>query len=266
MTTLNFSYSNKSCKTGKLLYLKLKNSRAFRKVRRVREYMTPKHSNVFVRWGESRTNDSNQTLTLNDKQAVRKASNKHDMIKNLKQIEGVRTPKYFDLIEGDRSTFDINRYKDTNGYFYVRGRDMVVRYDNTIRDTDLYITRPIVNKKEYRVHVFNGKILGVYEKIPNDSSVKIYKSHNCQFRKCNPEISTCNLNAQQMCIKAVQGLGLLFGGVDIIFDRDKKRFYVIEVNSSPGLNSLNLDIWVNNIIQYINEQRRTNEHSTTRIG
>jgi glutathione synthase/RimK-type ligase-like ATP-grasp enzyme len=220
--------------------------------------MTPKQSAVTIRWGESRTPDSGQTLTLNDRLAVKKASNKHYMLKSLKLIEGVRTPQYFDLIEGDRNTFDIERFKDSSGYFYVRGRDMVVRYDNQLRPNDLYITRPISNKKEYRVHVFNGKILGVYEKIPNDSNVKIYKSHNCQFRKCNPEISTCNYNAQQMCIKAVQGLGLLFGGVDIIFDRDKKRFYVIEVNSSPGLNSLNLDIWVNNIVQYINEQRGTN--------
>jgi glutathione synthase/RimK-type ligase-like ATP-grasp enzyme len=58
-----------------------------------------------------------------------------------------------------------------------------------------------------------------------------------------------------MCIKAVSTLGLVFGGVDLIMEKETKAFYITEVNSSPSLNSINIKKYINCFIEYIKKQK-----------
>jgi len=121
-----------------------------------------------------------------------------------------------------------------------------------------YITKPINKDREYRVHVFGNEVIGVYEKIPTEGEItesSIMKDHNSKFNKCNLQMKLrCNEEAQAMCVKAVKALDLDFGGVDIIRERDTNKFYIVEVNSSPSLNSYNINKYIEKFVEFVNLQ------------
>lgn len=240
-------YSDRSSKTGKDLLNKFKpvSSKAFRK-RTNKRFKT----DVLLRWGSTESFDKLRSrLELNSLEAVRKASDKGLMMQNL--VGGaVKTPQVlFDPFS--KSPEELDNFRDENGGFYVRGSNHEVRYDDEVKRGDLYVSKPIVNKRrEYRVHVFNGEVIAIYEKVPNEEGIKLFKSHNCHFAL--RDMTNCRLSVedQQECVKAVNSLGLLFGGVDVMRDKDKNIF-ISEVNSAPALNATNIDRYVTKITEYV---------------
>lgn len=240
-------YSGRSSKTGKDLLNKFRplSTKAFRKKTNKRL-----KTDVVLRWGSTEEfSKLRSRLELNSLEAVKNASNKLVMMQKL--VEGnIPTAKIlFDPFNQTQETLDT--FRDENGGFFIRGSNDQVRYDDSVKVGDRYVSQPIENKRrEYRVHVFNGEIIAVYEKIPNDDTVRIFKSHNCHFELKN--IENCRLKPEdfQVCINAVNSLGLLFGGVDLLRDKDQK-VYVSEVNSAPALNGTNIDRYVTKIQEYI---------------
>ncbi len=176
---------------------------------------------------------------------VNMATNKLEMIRKLSSTDGVRTP-FVMYPDGNSNIGD-----GTVKVFVRNEHDQVVYRSNWVAG-DRYATLEINKKNEYRVHVFNGEVIGIYEKIPNDASVKIYKAENCSFRRLDRNSAT-EMNyvkhLRPMAKKAVECLGLLFGGVDALRD-EAGNFYINEVNSAPSLNSLNVDRWAEVIYGY----------------
>jgi len=241
-------YSDKSSKTGRDLLNKFKplSTKALRK-------RTDKRlkTDVVLRWGSTETfNRLTSRIELNSVQAVTNASNKLTMMRNL-VAASIPTPEIlFDLT----NTENLDNYRDEAGGFFVRGSNQEVRYDDTLKRGDLYVSKPLPNKRrEYRVHVFNGEVIAIYEKIANEENTKLFKSHNCHFELKNKDNCKLSLANQQVCIDAVNSLGLLFGGVDVLRDKDQNIF-ISEVNSAPGLNGTNIDRYVNKITEYLNQR------------
>lgn len=235
------AYSGKSSVTGKLLKQKL-NAIKKKTDRRAR-------AKIFLRWGNSEPfNNLRADIELNTLASAINASNKLKMMQCL-TAGNIPMPKWTsDLAQ-------MNELKDESGNYYIRNKAQVVRYSNDFNPlTDLYASQPIPNKRrEYRVHVFNGKVLAIYEKIPNEGleNTKLFKSHNCKFSLVGLVGSKCSIEGQQIAIDAVKSLGLLFGGCDLIRTKDKK-FVIVEVNSAPSLNSINIDRYVTAIKEYVN--------------
>ena len=255
MSSFGIAYTNKSSKTGKAIFLSLKQMGLFSSVRRVLNERNVSAASVFLRWGNSVSKTPRNSIVLNSQEAVANASLKGRMMRILKRAN-IPSPEVV-FLEG--STDDqVNALKNREGFFFVRQKNNVTRYDNTFnRQTDIYVSKEINKTREYRVHVFNNEIMAIYEKIPNDDTVKLFKSFNCRFVRCdhtNPEIR-CNAEAQRICIEAVRSMGLLFGGVDIIREKRTKKFYITEVNSSPSLNTNNLQRFVTKLVDYL---RRNN--------
>jgi glutathione synthase/RimK-type ligase-like ATP-grasp enzyme len=221
-------YSNKSSLTGKQLKQSLSATRK-RTSRRAK-------CDILVRWGSTESFPSlSAKRELNSLEAVLRTSNKLEMIRTL-SAAGITIPAFNTTVE------DIDQCKDSSGNCYIRNKQGVVRYGNDFNPlTDLYYTKPVAFKRrEYRVHVFLGKVIGIYEKIPKvegaENRPKLFKSDTCRFVRSDPSISRVDQNAQASCIAAVQALGLDFGGVDLIRTKDA-QFCIVEVNSAPGLNS-----------------------------
>jgi hypothetical protein len=250
------AYSNRSCVTGKELRQALS---AIRKRTNKRA-----KCDLFIRWGSTEQFDSvRYKKELNSLSAVLRTANKLVMLQTLSE-SNVPT------LDFSNDVTLIDDFKDSEGNVYIRNRSGVVRYGNDFStNSDLYFSRAVPNKRrEYRVHVFNGKILGAYEKVPlvpadSENSnpyakvnrPKLYKSDTCKFVRCNLDLEGARVNAaaQQICIDSVNSLGLLFGGVDLIRDKDG-NFTICEVNSAPGLNGLNVDRWVEAIREYYEQE------------
>lgn len=245
MKKLTILYSDRSSKTGKELVDKLSDS--FSRVFRKRTNKRFK-SDVVLRWG-STEEFSNLTskLELNSLQAVKNASDKLAMMKIL---VGANIPTAEILFDPFNSE-NLDSFRDENGGFFVRGSNGSVRYDDIVTSSDLYVSKSIENKRrEYRVHVFNGEVIAIYEKIPQDENVKLFKSHNCKFSLVDMSRMRLRPEDLDVCINAVNSLGLLFGGVDLMRDKDQNVF-VSEVNSAPALNGTNINRYLEKIKDYV---------------
>lgn len=99
-----------------------------------------------------------------------------------------------------------------------------------------FIVKYIPKKKEYRVHIFKDKCLGIARKLhqdpKHDVTQDIVWSYDNGYRHCFIDEECPQL--EELGRKAVDALGLDFGAVDIILGMDGK-YYVLEVNTAPGL-------------------------------
>lgn len=231
-------YSNASCVTGKAIREKFD---ALRKKTNKRS-----RCDLFIRWGSTEQFPATKyKLELNSLEAVLNTTNKLRMLELL-AAANIPVPQF------STSAEQMPDLVDGNGNIYIRSKHGVVRYSNDFNPaTDMYYTKPVKSKRrEYRVHVFNGKVIGIYEKVPmTEERPALFKSDTCHFKKRDPELCLLTPENQAVCVQAVQALGLLFGGVDVIRDA-KKNIFICEVNSSPGLNTHMLDVYVNSMKEY----------------
>ena len=231
-------YSNRSSTTGKALRQKF---RALRK-------RTDKKAkcDLFIRWGSTETfTRTRSAIELNTAAAVKNTVNKLAMLEILAASQ-IPVPEF------NNTTEEVANHVNRDGMMYIRNKNGVVRYGNDFNvATDSYYTKPIqFKRREYRVHVFNGKVIGIYEKVPmGEERPKLFKSDTCNFVRCNIENCRMTIENQDTCMKAVRALGLVFGGVDVIRTKDG-RIFICEVNSSPGLNTPMLDKYTQCINEY----------------
>lgn len=104
---------------------------------------------------------------------------------------------------------------------------------------------------EYRVHVFQGKVIDWTEKCKRNGlppSNNLIRTHSngwvfCRTARAIPPF------AIDLAIKAVTALGLDFGGVDIIVRNTQA--YVLEVNTAPGVEASSLNAYVRELRKYV---------------
>jgi hypothetical protein len=109
---------------------------------------------------------------------------------------------------------------------------------NNLPELPLYV-KYIPKKKEYRVHVAFGSVIDVQQKKKRDGFPK--EETNFQVRNHHTGWVYCRENIthvpelDEQAIKACNALGLDFGAVDIIWNEKYNKYYVLEVNTAPGL-------------------------------
>jgi len=115
------------------------------------------------------------------------------------------------------------------------GITVLTSADDPIPNKPLYV-KYIKKLKEFRVHVFNGQVIDVQEKRrKNGADADQYiRSHDNGWVFCHEDIVEPP-DLRTTGIAAVQACGLLFGAVDIIWNKLQKKCYVLEINSAPGL-------------------------------
>lgn len=52
---------------------------------------------------------------------------------------------------------------------------------------------------------------------------------------CEQDLRPYPESVTEVSVKAVQVLGLDFGGVDVVLDKERREAHILEVNSAPGL-------------------------------
>lgn len=114
-------------------------------------------------------------------------------------------------------------------------------------------TQYLPKKKEYRVHVFKGKVVAILEK----RKKKGFENVNSKIRNTKNGYVFCRENVippegiQELAIKAAKVSGSDFQGVDIGYNEKKNLLFVIEVNSAPGMEGTTVENYADAIIDYV---------------
>ncbi len=221
----------------------------------------PRVNDLIVNWGNShppiswRTADDNLEL-LNYPTNVGYAVNKLTTLQILLEA-GVPTVEW--TTEHDTA----ERWRG-GGSFVVERNNLTgskgdgIRIVDPLSDDMLHVNHPplytklIERAREYRVHVFDGQVIDLQQKKRregNDSDGTIKNLDN-GWVFVRDDITPPPRSIFDVSVRAVQALGLDFGGVDII--TKDGQCYCLEVNCAVGLEGSTINSYVNAINRYAN--------------
>jgi hypothetical protein len=136
------------------------------------------------------------------------------------------------------------------------GKGIIILEGNVAIPTCPVYTKYLPKKREFRVHIFKNTVVGIVEKRlksgwtgPKNTKVRNTKNGYvfCQDLELSEQhrerINTLALAASKVC-------GSDFRGVDVGFNEKHDNFFLIEVNSAPGIEGTNVDKYVQVMKQY----------------
>ena len=208
---------------------------------------------------------------LNQPGAIALASNKLRAFETF-QRAGVKT------VEWTATRTAAQRWVDEGGMVYARtqlqghsGAGIVIGYGNpagvgdagnvqvvsTLPSAQLYTKAILQERREFRIHVMDGKITYVQQKRrrdgfrENETYSNLVRNHHTGWIYATQNADVCD-EAKREAIKAINALGLDFGAVDVITRRGEA--WVLEVNTAPGMSGTNLETYANNFTRLMNGQ------------
>lgn len=212
-----------------------------------------------INWGVSKAPED--LPYINHPKAIALACNKVKCFRTLED-KGVPTVPYSlnknDVISwfDDQALFDFHDVKvfcrtlvsssQGKGIVIAKSKDELV-------DAPLY-TLWIHDCSEYRVHAALGRVLIQKKKRLSEASREargitdinplIKNTDNGWVFSTLFEVSQEGRDIlSDIGIQAVSALGLDFGAVDILFNKDTLAIYVLEVNTAPGLSDITLEFY-----------------------
>ena len=131
------------------------------------------------------------------------------------------------------------------------GKGIVICEDAAyVIQAPLYV-KYIKKTQEYRYHVFMGEVIDVQRKmrnrsIPDDEVNWQVRNHDNGFVFGREGVEINEL-AATMAVKAVNACNIDFGAVDLIYNEKADKYYVLEINTAPGLEGSTVDAYANAI-------------------
>lgn len=186
--------------------------------------------------------------------------NKYEAMKILKE-DKVSIPKFFhrdtitQAVDTGKICFPIvgRKYVHQGGsgfYLSLCKKDL----KHSLNQDAKYFMEYIKNDREFRVHIFDGEVIKVQEKVQEkEDADKWIRSNNRGWKfSIRNNWDTLPKEVLDEAIDSVDSLELDFGAVDIIYSDDKKA-YVIEVNSGPSLNDNGIQLYIEHFKKFIGE-------------
>lgn len=187
-----------------------------------------------IRWG-SRIEIPDTSIVYNNSKAIERATDKKKSRKLMLE-KGVSCPK---LVNRNNTVFPViarpSRHAKGKNFVVLRNVTEFRNHWDAHEHNGWYYSEFIDKEREIRVHCAHGKVLEVMEKPrPTDGGIAWNRAINgAPFVRV--ERANYKLYMVKEALKAIKALGLDFGGVDVIIVG--KQAYVLEVNTSPTLNS-----------------------------
>lgn len=207
---------------------------------------------VVINWGST---DHDQPFTLNNSHAVELACDKLRCLRTLSEA-GIPVPAFTITRNMARNWVEeghklvcrtLTRANSGRGIVMAETPDQIV-------DAPLY-TQYIKKQDEYRVHVFNGQVIDVQRKmrrrdVPDDEVNWQIRNHSNGFIFGREGVAIPEY-VHTRAIESIAALNLTFGAVDIIHNARQDEYYVLEVNTAPGLTGTTLTNYAEAIREYI---------------
>jgi hypothetical protein len=215
----------------------------------------PRPDDIIINWGNSQYPAwYNGQRIYNEPMRVEISSNKLLSLRELHR-QGVATPDFTtDHNEACGWTLEGHEVYARTILRGSGGKGIVVcKYDVDIPLSPLY-TKGEKLQAEYRVHVFGGNVIDYRKKCrkadeeTTEEDLKIRNRENGWIYVKGVEHID---RVKDIAVKAVQALGLDFGGVDIGMREDGSVF-VFEVNSACGMVNSTVESYANSIISLTN--------------
>jgi hypothetical protein len=164
-------------------------------------------------------------------------------------LHGVNCPTYATSIDG-AAQLDSRRIVARRLVNASEGRGITICTKETLVPAPLY-TEYIPKKKEFRVHVLQGKVIDVAEKRkrkghPFERDTQVRNTANgyvfCRGDLVEPD------NLRDLAVAAVRSLNRQYGAVDIVWNEKRNQCYVLEVNSRPGMEGTTVEKYADAIV------------------
>lgn len=209
----------------------------------------PSPYNTVINWGSSEC----PYLCLNRPEYVSQASNKLSTFWKLAGTD-VSIPNFSTRKEDAEQLIGIGKKvvcrTVLNGH---SGQGIVIASKvEELVDAPLYVEY-IPKKEEYRVHVFQGEAFFVQRKarrMEEENPNWQIRNHQNGFIYANQDVDVPE-HVKEMACKAVDALDLDFGAVDIIWNERHDKYYVLEVNTAPGLSGTTLNKYAEKFKEYV---------------
>lgn len=243
------------------------------KIKRENSRFAGREGDIIVNYGSSSfpSDRVGRGRLLNQPGAVALSSNKLRAFEAFQQA-GVKTVEWTnrqDIAQG---------WVEQGGMVYARtqlqghsGAGIVIGYGNpagvgdagdvqvtsTLPRAQLYTKALLQERREFRIHVMDGKITYVQQKRrrdgfrENENYSNLVRNHHTGWIYATQNADVCD-EAKREAIKAINALGLDFGAVDVITRRGEA--WVLEVNTAPGMSGTNLETYANNFTRLMNGQ------------
>lgn len=198
----------------------------------------PRQYRTVINWGNSSDITVRDTVkVLNLPHCVGYAANKLETFKCWEDDGLTCFPEYVTTLPEDREGIWLARTKLTG---HSGDGIIVVREGDAIPHAPLY-TRYIKKREEYRLHVFQDYVIFVQQKRKESereqsADEKLIRSRANGWVYCIENVAVSD-EMEDDAVLAVKSLGLDFGAVDVVVDRDTGKHYMLEVNTAPGLAS-----------------------------
>ena len=195
-----------------------------------------KPSRIVVNWGSSEVYDG-RCRVINNPVSVGIAANKLETLTAF-TLHDIPHPEYTTDKDMARCWLD-NGHKVMCRQLLTAhsGQGIVVaKQHEDLVDAPLY-TKYIRKKKEFRVHVFNSKILDIQEKRRSsavDDHHPYIRNHSNGYVFCRGDIEE-PYDLRGVAVSAVNALGLDFGAVDVVWSEGLDKCFALEVNTACGL-------------------------------
>jgi len=210
----------------------------------------PRATDVIVNWGGS-TPIEGPARVLNSPAAVAVASNKLRSFEAFRTA-GVSIPEFWTdraAIPGD--AYPIVCRTVLSGH---SGAGIVVaETPEELVEAPLYV-RYVPKQDEYRVHVFQGRVIAVQRKarrldVENPNWRVRNHANGFVFARDGVVAPDAVVVA---AVSAVGALGLDFGGADVIWNERRAAAYVLEINTACGLEGATVDDYAGAIRGFAN--------------
>lgn len=221
----------------------------FKSIKLTHSRFKGRENKVVINYGSSNLPEEVlKCRVLNNPEAVSKAANKLLAFKAMAE-HGVRVPRFTESIE--EAHLMLAQHGDVVVRHKLTGHSgdgiEVIGVLDDIPKAPLYV-QYIKKKQEYRIHVFMGEVIDVQRKarkldVPDEEVNWQVRNLDGGFIYAREGVEL----AEEPCLQAiaaVEALGLDFGAVDIIWHELSNTYYVLEVNTAPGLTGTTLEKYV----------------------